>query len=532
MIHALGPRARRIFDHLQERIASGELEPGAQLPPHTRLAADFGVAPMTIRHVLARLEEVGLVSREPGRGTFVRSARRLAALVVASPATRNLLGDSIRTLGYRVISAEGHAAAHAALIADGAVGLVLCELGLASPPDDTQLIRALRQRWPRVPLAAVTASPASLAALLGTPECPVLLLPAPVRSEHLEQVLRMSLPDLGRQVHGSRPTRAVKARGRGHPDSPLEQIFQKLPDAALILDRATRRVVAWNTAAEALFGYATVDAVRLRLDALIPHRVRAEAWPSAMPTDDPVLDATDPVELPCVRADGREVWVEVNVASVGDGRALLVARERTAQRADRDGLQFHSRLLEAVQQAVVATNPRGHIVYWNRGAEQLYGWSAEEVLGRNAADVIVAPRLLERGLEIMSKLRRGESWSGEFPVRRRDGTELPVLVTDSPIRDVDGRLVGIIGVAVDLTQRKSAENDRLERTRLEARLLTAEAAQRELSQRLASNVPYFGRLASDPQLPRHLRPMVDLVLNDLREVASRLEHATDPHADS
>jgi hypothetical protein len=68
-----------------------------------------------------------------------------------------------------------------------------------------------------------------------------------------------------------------------------------------------------------------------------------------------------------------------------------------------------------------------------------------------------------RGREIMGRLRNGESWSGEFPVRRRDGSQLPVLVTDSPVRDREGNLVAIIGVAVDLTERKQAERDRLAR---------------------------------------------------------------------
>src|ERR1700674_5580241 len=99
MIHDFGPRTGRIFDLLQERILSGELEPGAQLPPHTRLAADFGVAPMTIRSVLARLESAGLISREPGRGTFVRTSARPAVLVLATPPLQELLGVHVRRIG-------------------------------------------------------------------------------------------------------------------------------------------------------------------------------------------------------------------------------------------------------------------------------------------------------------------------------------------------------------------------------------------------------------------------------------------------
>ena len=123
------------------------------------------------------------------------------------------------------------------------------------------------------------------------------------------------------------------------------------------------------------------------------------------------------------------------------------------------------------------------------------------MMGRSAAEVIVAPKLMERGLEIIALLRDGKSWTGEFPVLRRDGTEIPVLVTDSPIHDVDGRLVGIIGVSVDLSERKHAELERLERTRLEALLTATAAAEQELSERLTLHVPYAGQLAADPRLP-------------------------------
>ena len=78
----LGPRSRRIYEVLAQRIRSGALAPGAQLPSHRELAADFSVAPMTVRQVLGMLESAGLVSRQAGRGTFVRPPGRLTLLVV------------------------------------------------------------------------------------------------------------------------------------------------------------------------------------------------------------------------------------------------------------------------------------------------------------------------------------------------------------------------------------------------------------------------------------------------------------------
>lgn len=120
-------------------------------------------------------------------------------------------------------------------------------------------------------------------------------------------------------------------------------------------------------------------------------------------------------------------------------------------------IRFQARLLDAVEQSVIAIDLEENIIYWNRYAEVLYGWSAAEVLGRRATDVLVAETTKAQAAEIMSRLQVGESWSGEFMVQRRDGTTFPVMAMDSPIHDEQGRPIGIIGVSIDITERKRAE---------------------------------------------------------------------------
>jgi diguanylate cyclase (GGDEF)-like protein/PAS domain S-box-containing protein len=120
-------------------------------------------------------------------------------------------------------------------------------------------------------------------------------------------------------------------------------------------------------------------------------------------------------------------------------------------------LRFQSRLLDAVGQSVIATDPQGSIIYWNRAAEELYGWSKEEVMGRPIVEVTPAEEMLEHAEEIMSELRAGRSWSGEFVVRCKDGSTFPAMVTDTPVHDEQGNLVGIIGVSTDISERKALE---------------------------------------------------------------------------
>jgi PAS domain S-box-containing protein len=117
--------------------------------------------------------------------------------------------------------------------------------------------------------------------------------------------------------------------------------------------------------------------------------------------------------------------------------------------SDRELLE---RIVGSMQQAVIATDLDGRIEYWSRGAERLYGWTACEVVGRNIIDVTPSTMSRAQAVELMERLSAGESWSGEFDVKRKDGETFRVLVTDSPIYDSQGRLSGIVGVSIDLGQ--------------------------------------------------------------------------------
>ncbi len=143
-------------------------------------------------------------------------------------------------------------------------------------------------------------------------------------------------------------------------------------------------------------------------------------------------------------------------------------------------LQFHDHLLNAVGQAVIATDLAGAITYWNRAAETLYGWRADEVIGRNVVEVVPSETTQAQAHEIMARLATGQSWSGEFLVRRRDGVSFLAHVTDTPIYDDDGRLVGVAGISSDVTHLRRAEQalresqDRVRQALSAARMYTFE----------------------------------------------------------
>ena len=104
-------------------------------------------------------------------------------------------------------------------------------------------------------------------------------------------------------------------------------------------------------------------------------------------------------------------------------------------------------LLAALGQAVIVTDPHGVILQWSAAAKALYGWRADEVIGRNVLEVTPMDVSRAQGAEIMQTLARGELWSGEFQVRTRRGKPAMARVTDIPLLDETGAVAGVVGVS-------------------------------------------------------------------------------------
>ena len=120
-------------------------------------------------------------------------------------------------------------------------------------------------------------------------------------------------------------------------------------------------------------------------------------------------------------------------------------------------IRLRSRLAGAVKVAIIATDLSGSVTYWNPFAEELYGWSAQEVLGRNIMGITVSAETEEQAKQHMAAVLAGESWAGEFQVRCKSGSYVTAFVTLSLLTDENGVSIGLVGVSQDLTPRKQAE---------------------------------------------------------------------------
>ena len=96
--------------------------------------------------------------------------------------------------------------------------------------------------------------------------------------------------------------------------------------------------------------------------------------------------------------------------------------------------------------AVIATDAAGTIVYWNEQAAFLYGWEPEEAIGRNVIDVTPTRNTTDEAMQIMEELRLGQEWTGEFIVKRRDGTPMITQVSNFIVREKEV-VIGVVGVS-------------------------------------------------------------------------------------
>ncbi|HKK93756.1 MAG TPA: PAS domain S-box protein, partial [Longimicrobiales bacterium] len=144
-------------------------------------------------------------------------------------------------------------------------------------------------------------------------------------------------------------------------------------------------------------------------------------------------------------------------------------KERNDPESDRLHIQGVRRsalaVLDAIGQAVIATDLEGNVTYWSPAAEALYGWSEDEALDRPVFALTPAEAELGHAHAVMAELVETGSWTGEIELSRKDGSTFLGLVTNALIRDDAGRPIGVVGVSYDISDLKATEADLRERVK-------------------------------------------------------------------
>jgi two-component system sporulation sensor kinase A len=184
------------------------------------------------------------------------------------------------------------------------------------------------------------------------------------------------------------------------------------------------------------------------------------------------------VQTRILRPDGAELEADLSVAMLRGGRGeltgfLALCSDRSQEARLQDELRAREQrladIMETTADAVVVIDQEGCIASWNKGAEETYGYTASETKGRVAADLFCPMVGCEERPALERRLLAGEyvrSW--ETIHMRKEGRQIRVLVTLSPIHDGSGRRVGTSAVIKDITELKQLEEDLIASERLAA----------------------------------------------------------------
>src|SRR6266571_3860205 len=239
------------------------------------------------------------------------------------------------------------------------------------------------------------------------------------------------------------------------------------PDALVIVNPAGT-IVMVNRQTETVFGYARTELLGQQLELLLPerfhevHTAHVEQYFST-PRTRPMGVG---LQLVGRRKDGTEFPVEIslNPLLLDDVLHVIAAiRDMTAQRvADRKRLQQgeqirqQAELINLAHDAIFIRDPVSRVLFWNTGAEDLYGWTAQEAQGRISYSLLQT-RFPISLAAIEAQIERAGQWEGELVQTCRNGSVVIVESRWAGVRDEQGRLTAIMEVNRDITRRRQLE---------------------------------------------------------------------------
>jgi len=216
-----------------------------------------------------------------------------------------------------------------------------------------------------------------------------------------------------------------------------------------------------------------------------------------------------------IRQGGFEISIENSVASIYDRQgqatgAVTVFRDITERKRREDDLSRLAAVVESSYDAIVSLTPQGVILTWNHGAERMYGYSAEEAIGLSILVLSPVDQSVE-GSRLLKMVERGEAVE-QFETARakKDGTQIQVAITLSPIKDSDGHVVGVSSVSRDITESKYLEEMSRKSQKMEAVGLLAGGIAHDFNNLLSVIIGYSEMLLDSTQIDikMHSRPPI------------------------
>ncbi len=323
-----------------------------------------------------------------------------------------------------------------------------------------------------------------------------------VRVQERTAELTVANEDLRREMEAR--TRAKEAlrqaeeKYRSIFENAVEGIFQTTPEG---------RYLSANSSLALIYGYATPQEIIETLTDIGPQLyvdpTRRDEFVRLLQEQSIVSG----LESQVYRKDGSVIWISENARAVRDPSGALLYYEGTvedisARKQAEEALlaanveiqetrQYLERLIESSTDAIISTDKGGTLVLFNKGAEAMLGYRAEEMIGRR---VTVLYESEERAKEVMRQMRKqsGTVSAFETALRAKDGSSIPVLISASTLYDEDGQEAGTVGFNKDLRPLKQAEEE-LRRAKAQIQALRIEIDQPKRARQVSeiTDTEYF-----------------------------------------
>jgi PAS domain S-box-containing protein len=268
-------------------------------------------------------------------------------------------------------------------------------------------------------------------------------------------------------------------------------LLEALPDAIVAVDRGGT-IVQVNSQTQELFGYLRDEMIGQKIEMLVPERYRRQHYhhrENFAQTPKTRRMGAD-LDLYGRRRNGSEFPVEISLSPVSTEKGAFVLsairdisdRKRIAEELRRANEELHRRtteqlgeyrarlalIIDSSEDAILSKDLNGIITTWNKGAERIYGYTPEEVIGRHISLLTSSDRPDEIS-EILQKIAKGESTEHYESLRvTKDGRQLSLSISVSPLRNAAGDIAGASAIARDITVQKRTEGQLRQSQKMEA----------------------------------------------------------------
>jgi PAS domain S-box-containing protein len=156
-----------------------------------------------------------------------------------------------------------------------------------------------------------------------------------------------------------------------------------------------------------------------------------------------------------VNAPRSQKWFRIDIFP-SPGEISIFLTEITEQKRAEEQLEFQAMISRYISDSVIVTDLQGSITYWNEGARAIFGYTAQEMIGNSTA--VLYPEIVMAQAEYnLQHILAGNDYVGEWQGRRKDGAAVWVDVKTTVLRDIQGKAIGLVGIASHRTQRDREE---------------------------------------------------------------------------